>query len=313
MSEDRSTRLTFVVGFDGSDSAFDALALARVLAEQAGAHVLVADVYTMDPMLSFPSGMHGVGDALRADAETLLERVREPLGDLLDWSTEAVVDGSAVLGLDALADREDAPLVVVGTSHRRHPSGPIGSTAIRLVHGARCAVAISSRGWRPPAAGLRDVGVGFDGSDESALALRAAADLARRAGATLHGIAALKRPNPADPVFALGPVSYGKTVARLRGETKQRLDAALAAEGADLETDAEVADGDAATVLAERAGSLDLLVVGSRRYGPVRTALLGSVSAQLAAAPPCPLVVVPRGAERVLGAERAPLATSARE
>ena len=47
-------------------------------------------------MLSFPSGMHGVGDALRADAETLLERVREPLGDLLHWSTEAVVDGSVI-------------------------------------------------------------------------------------------------------------------------------------------------------------------------------------------------------------------------
>ena len=44
MSEDQPTRPTFIVGFDGSDSAFDALALARVLAEQAGAHVLVADV-----------------------------------------------------------------------------------------------------------------------------------------------------------------------------------------------------------------------------------------------------------------------------
>ena len=311
MSEDRSTRPTFVVGFDGSDSAFDALALARALAEQARAHLLVAHIYAMDPVLSFPSGLYGVGDALRADAETLLESVREPLGDLPDWSTEAVVDGSAALGLDALADREDAMLVVVGTSHRRHPSGPIGSTAIRLVHGARCAVAIASRGWHLPAAGLRDVGAGFDGSDESVLALRAAADLARRAGATLHGIAALQRPNPADPVFALGPVSYGETVKRLRGEIEQRLDATLAEVGVDLETHAEVADGDAATVLAERGGSLDLLVVGSRRYGPFRTALLGSVSAQLTATPPCPVVVVPRGAERVLGDERQPLATSA--
>ncbi len=100
-------------------------------------------------------------------------------------------------------------------------------------------------------------------------------------------------------------------VKRLRGEIEQRLDATLAEVGVDLETHAEVADGDAATVLAERGGSLDLLVVGSRRYGPFRTALLGSVSAQLAATPPCPVVVVPRGAERVLGDERQPLATSA--
>lgn len=53
-----------------------------------------------------------------AQAETLLESVGESLGELPDWSTEAIVDASAARGLDGLADREDAMLVVIGSSHR---------------------------------------------------------------------------------------------------------------------------------------------------------------------------------------------------
>src|SRR5204863_9729787 len=79
---------------------------------------------------------------------------------------------------------------------------------------------------------------------------------------------------------------------------------ALAEElGAELETitvtgdgDAEPADpGDAADDLVARSGELDLLVVGSRGYGPVRHALLGSVTKKLMVAAACPVLVVPRG------------------
>ena len=41
----------------------------------------------------------------------------------------------------------------------------------------------------------------------------------------------------------------------------------------------------------------DLLVVGSRGYGPFRRVLLGSVSAKLAESSPCPFLVCPRGLE----------------
>lgn len=54
--------------------------------------------------------------------------------------------------------------------------------------------------------------------------------------------------------------------------------------------------GDPADRLAELAGQYDaaLLVVGSRGRGAFRSALLGSVSARLAAKAPCPVVVVPQ-------------------
>ena len=56
--------------------------------------------------------------------------------------------------------------------------------------------------------------------------------------------------------------------------------------------------GDPAETLAEATSDLDLLVLGSRGYGPVKGTLLGSVSARVMAAASCPVLVVPRGAGR---------------
>jgi nucleotide-binding universal stress UspA family protein len=54
--------------------------------------------------------------------------------------------------------------------------------------------------------------------------------------------------------------------------------------------------GEPAEVLAEGASDVDLLLLGSRGYGPVKGTLLGSVSARVMAAAPCPVMVIPRGA-----------------
>jgi nucleotide-binding universal stress UspA family protein len=40
---------------------------------------------------------------------------------------------------------------------------------------------------------------------------------------------------------------------------------------------------------------LDLLVCGSRGYGPLRAVLLGGVSRRVAAEAHCPVIVLPRG------------------
>ena len=44
---------------------------------------------------------------------------------------------------------------------------------------------------------------------------------------------------------------------------------------------------------------LDVLVLGSRRFGPLRSALLGSVSSPLIDRAACPVVIVPRGVHAV--------------
>ena len=46
--------------------------------------------------------------------------------------------------------------------------------------------------------------------------------------------------------------------------------------------------------------TLDLLVMGSRAYGPTRAVLLGGVSRKVTARSSCPVLVLPRGAEHPL-------------
>jgi nucleotide-binding universal stress UspA family protein len=68
--------------------------------------------------------------------------------------------------------------------------------------------------------------------------------------------------------------------------------------GASLDTlTVEDGQGDPGRVLAERSSELDLLVVGSRGYGPVRHALEGNVSGQVMRLSSCPVLVVPRSAD----------------
>jgi nucleotide-binding universal stress UspA family protein len=55
-------------------------------------------------------------------------------------------------------------------------------------------------------------------------------------------------------------------------------------------------EGDPAEVLVERSRELDLLVIGSRGYGPVRHALVGNVSWAVIRSASCPVLVVPRSA-----------------
>jgi nucleotide-binding universal stress UspA family protein len=74
---------------------------------------------------------------------------------------------------------------------------------------------------------------------------------------------------------------------RLVREAQERLDGL---EG----VDARAAYGSSAGVLAVYSGSVDLLIVGSRGYGPVGRLVHGSTSSRLARSAACPLLVLPR-------------------
>ena len=55
--------------------------------------------------------------------------------------------------------------------------------------------------------------------------------------------------------------------------------------------------GDPAAALADEAEKgVDLMVLGSRGYGPIGRVLAGGVSLALVRTAPCPLLVIPRGA-----------------
>jgi nucleotide-binding universal stress UspA family protein len=290
---------SIVVGFDGSDGAFDAVALGRTLADLTGDDLVVVAVSVADMSLQAELAGMNLEAGLRGDAEQVLARGAKPLEGSDAWVGQALVASSPGLGLHALAERESAELIVVGASHRRHPAGVPGSTAMRLLHGAPCSVAVAASGWsRATDTRLGRIGVGFDGSDEAKLALSSAAELARRSQAELHAFAVLAKPAPANPMFAVTTHGYEEIVAAMRDQLQRELDDAVSSLAGEVTVEAEVVDGDPAGVLAERSRTLDVLFVGSRGYGPVRTALAGSVSSRVAAESACSVIVVPRGVKR---------------
>jgi nucleotide-binding universal stress UspA family protein len=77
-------------------------------------------------------------------------------------------------------------------------------------------------------------------------------------------------------------------------QTLKRVCQELAAEDG-VAIEQQTVRGDPASILVDRSKELDLLVLGSRAYGPLRHVLLGSVSARAMREAKCPVLVVPRG------------------
>ncbi len=203
---------------------------------------------------------------------------------------------SPAAGLQALAQREHAGLIVIGSSDR---SGIgrifVGGTGERLLSGAPAPVAVAPAGFSAAGGGVRLVGCGFDGSEESHRAVAWAADLARRVPAQLRLLSVYERTLPASLAVGGGPAtaSVNDVLRRRRAETLAR---AVSELDAGIKVDGALLDGDARELLVRESGGLDLLVVGSRGYGPLRAVLLGSVSSALVRSAASPLVVVPRAA-----------------
>ena len=197
--------------------------------------------------------------------------------------------------LFAMAEEGRADLIVLGSTHRAG-AGRVtpGSVAEHLLNGARCRLAIAPRGYAAArAAGavreeLRVIGVGFDGTLESQTAVDEAAELGRRAGATLR-IVAVDPPMPSE----LGPAA---TIAAAEGaRLQERLHEACGELPTELRAQPVYKRGEPVqTLIAQAERGMDLLVLGSHGFGPVLRLLLGSVAGKVIRAAPCPVLVMPR-------------------
>jgi nucleotide-binding universal stress UspA family protein len=291
-----------IVGYDGSDQARDALALGRVLAKTTNANLLLTRVFRRD--IPIAPGWERHLEALRAEAEVQLEEAAAILEDT-DVEIRATGSSSAAWGLQDLAESEHADLIVLGSSHRGRAGRVLmGTVSDRLLHGSPCAVAVAPRGFSELSdPGIRVIGVAFDATPESKSALAEAARIGEAASATLRVFAV------AESNIHFGYAAVGLTQKQVFESMKEHLEREIAEAieelPRELRASGEVLSGDAAETLVSKAEEgVDLLVMGSRGYGPARRVLLGSVSSKLARSAPCPLLVVPRTAERSAVAER---------
>jgi nucleotide-binding universal stress UspA family protein len=284
-----------VVGVEGTGHSADAIALADLLAESLGAPLLLVHTHPSEDLSrvldegEYEQIVHSTLDSTFFQIQVLIAGNRGREMRVMPASSPAA-------GLQEIAEREAARLIVVGPSHRsslgRVQPGSVGQ---RLLSGAPAPVAIAPRGYADTERRLEQVATAFDGSPESSQALEWAANIAQSPDTRLR-VVSVHAPIAFPHVSAQGAFA-GESVSRvLRRDLAQQHAAAIAAHGDSA--DGIVRDGDPATVLVDASRDADLLVMGSRGYGPLRAVLLGSVSQAIIRHATCPIVVVPRGATR---------------
>ncbi len=281
-----------IVGFDASEQSDDALVLGQALADVCGAELHVAIVL---PRTRIPFEQAIAGGQVSAQLEErLYESAQRRLGKA--EFIRAGLDGegggrSAARALYEYAKDQDADLIVVGSSHRGKVGRILpGSVGESLLRGAPCAVAVAPRGFaRQEHAGFHRIGIAYDGSEEADIALKQAQRISSSLDAELRVITVV----PTVIASQMSAALAGELLEDLREEFRGYLERGLSELGQKAE--AVLREGDPAKVLAEQGIELDLLVMGSRGYGPVRSALLGAISSAAIRTAACPVLITPRG------------------
>ncbi|HVQ59494.1 MAG TPA: universal stress protein [Solirubrobacterales bacterium] len=273
-----------LVGFDGSEGARDAVALARILGGE-DSEVLLVNVLPYGSPL--PVAYSLLGYESPAQVRELFDQARSMLPGV-SVETRTYTGDSAAHVLTDLAEAGEADLIVVGSPHRSAVGRTlIGSVAERLLHGASVPIAVAPHGFAArPAKGLDLIAIAYDGTPESKLALRRAEALARAARAKLR---VLTVSAPAVPMP--GGAGYAPV---LGFDAEGSIAEALAAIDPAIETEGRRLAGPPAEAIAQACGDVDLVVSGSRGYGPLGRVFVGSVSSSLICKAPCPVLVVPR-------------------
>jgi nucleotide-binding universal stress UspA family protein len=283
-----------IVGVDGGPTGRDAIAAAQLLIGT-DTRVELAHVYELSPVRG-ASGAYGVAE--NEESLRLLQQERDATGVSAELLT--VTASSAGRGLHYLAEAGDADLLVVGSSIRSFAGRVLlGDVTRASLVGAPCAVAVAPREYAQEDAALAQIGVGYDGTPESEAALAFARELAGLRGASVRAMTVV------EPSYA------GLLRGMARREASEHELAEAKADLAALDgVEGEVALGLAGEELATFGAGVDLLVVGSRGYGPIRSLMLGSTAGYLASNARCPLLVLPRLAAQAAGGEAAAAASA---
>ena len=286
-----------VVGVDEAGGGRDAVALARDLVGSTGrvtlVHSLPKNPYDSHEAAEAYRASERLGsfdDFVKTRALGLLGQISEqawPHPGELDIEVCAVISSSVGRCLHEAAEDASADLLVVGSS-RRNLLGRvlIGDDTRAALNGAPCAVAIAPTGYADRPDPIAAIGVGYDESPDSEYALQVARELAAQHDAKLSAGTAISVPVSS---FGPGPLPLRDAIDALVTQARERIRALG-------DCEAQVGYGAPVDVLANYSESLDLLVIGSRGYGPVGRLVHGSTSWQLTHRARCALLILPRAA-----------------
>jgi nucleotide-binding universal stress UspA family protein len=260
-----------LVGVDGRPSGRDAIALASRLTDPDG-KLTLAHVHRGE--LAEESN----------DVRKLLEQERSAAA--VEAEVLGVVSAAPGRGLHQQAEDQGADLIVVGScAHGAFGRAMLGDNTRAALNGAPCAIGVAARGYDEHPKPFADIGVGYDGSPESRAALASARELALATHATVHALEVVSIPTVA--YTGLMPPAIGESIDVMLREANGRLRKLPGVDG-------QAVYGLVGEELAAFGDQLDILLVGSRGYGPVRRLVLGSTSDYLERHARCSLLVLPR-------------------
>jgi nucleotide-binding universal stress UspA family protein len=177
-----------LIGFDGSPSAIQTLALARRLCSP-DAQLLALTV--AETHLATHAGMDAVAwdEEIRATAEQTRLAAEQELSDFAGAQARFVCGHPAKQLLGA-ADAMGADLIAIGSrGHRRFSSRLLGSVAMRIAQNARCSVLIA-RGESEAGEIPRSIAIGVDSSPECRAATAVGRAVATATRARVHEVPA---------------------------------------------------------------------------------------------------------------------------
>lgn len=271
-----------LVGVDGKPNGRDAIALARQLSA-ADAQLTLAHVHSgeLNPLNAVQR------ELLREDREKsaeLLEQERAATGVTAELRSVAALHAGA--GLHHQAERQLADLLVVGSCSRgAFGRAMLGDHTRDALNGAPCAVAVAARGYAEKPQPIQVIGVAYNDSPESNSALEFAKALAQSNGATVKALEVVSIPSVA--YTGIMPPAIGESIDVMLSRATTRMSALPDVEG-------KAIYGLPGEELATFSQQVDLLIVGSRGYGPMKRLMLGSTSQHLARHARCSLLALPR-------------------
>jgi nucleotide-binding universal stress UspA family protein len=273
-----------LVGVDGGPNGRDAIALASRLADPDGKLTLAhAHSGALHPGHAIAVGRL---TEEREASHKLLEQERataDVQAELL-----SIVAMSPGRGLHEQAEEQQADLIVVGScSHSAIGRAMLGDDTRAALNGAPCAVAVAPLGYADGRASITKVGVAYNDSPESKAALAMAQTLAAPTRATVHALEVV--PIAGYAYTGIIPPAIGESIDVLLQEANGRMKELPDVEG-------HAVYGLPGEELAAFGDQVDILVVGSRGYGPVKRLVLGSTSDYLERHARCALLVLRRAA-----------------
>jgi nucleotide-binding universal stress UspA family protein len=283
-----------VIGYDGSQASEDAVAFGLTWCRSTGDVPIIATVYPEEHPLGIGRVDVEWATYVREQAEIIQDKARATVGDAALYRN--VASTSAAHGLADLAEDVEAAMLIVGTTQETGLTRTLlGSSTERLLHGATAPVTVVPPGWRQSTPDrISSIGVAYVDTRDGREALRVAVRVALRIPARLTLYSILGQSSERYS-YLVGRTDEQAFVDKARDSYGKALEFAAAGVPPELEPRTVLLEGAVAESLAALGpDDVDMLVCGSRGYGPVRRVLLGGVSSPLIRRAQLPVTVVPR-------------------